>query len=178
MTRPADLSWSLRTRRDTLRLARRMALSLSPGDLVVLTGELGAGKTFLVRGICRALGLSERIRVTSPTFTLVHEFETSPPLLHADLYRLEKTADVRQLGLRSRRDEGWALLVEWGEPFIAELGGDALVITITAVPRSVRLVSSGPRSDDMLAQLENSRHETARLPLVRRGNHEHRDPDR
>ena len=154
--------WPLATRRETLRLARSMARCLSSGDLVILSGELGAGKTFLVRGICRALGLPERIRVTSPTFTLVHEFETRPPLLHADLYRLERASDVRQLGLVSRRDEGWALLVEWGEPFIAELGGDALIATFTAFPRSICLESTGARSASMLAQLRDSRHGTAK----------------
>jgi tRNA threonylcarbamoyladenosine biosynthesis protein TsaE len=162
MAQPTDERWPLATRRETLRLARSMALVLSSGDLVILTGELGAGKTFLVRGICRALGLPERIRVTSPTFTLVHEIETRPPLLHVDLYRLERAADVRQLGLTSRRDEGWALLVEWGEPFIAELGGDALIVTFTAIPRSIRLASTGPRSASMLAQLKDSRHATPR----------------
>lgn len=162
MSEPTEDQWPLATRRETLRLAKSMARCLASGDLVILTGELGAGKTFLVRGICRALGLSERIRVTSPTFTLVHEFETRPPLLHADLYRLDRASDVRQLGLVSRRDDGWALLVEWGEPFIAELGGDALIVTLTAFPRSVRLVSTGPRSATMLAQLRDSRHGTSK----------------
>jgi tRNA threonylcarbamoyladenosine biosynthesis protein TsaE len=160
MGEPTKEQWLLATRRETLRLAQSIARCLTSGDLVILTGELGAGKTFLVRGICRALGLSERIRVTSPTFTLVHEFETRLPLLHADLYRLERASDVRQLGLVFRRDEGWALLVEWGEPFVAELGGDALIVTFTAFPRSVCLVSTGPRSASMLAQLKDSRHGT------------------
>lgn len=162
MLAPVEEPWPLATRRETLRLARSIARYLCPGDLIILTGELGAGKTFLVRGICRALGLSERIRVTSPTFNLVHEFETRPPLLHADLYRLERPADVRQLGLLPRRDEGWALLVEWGEPFVDELGGDALTIAFDAFPRHARLASSGPRSASLLAQLRDSRHETTR----------------
>ena len=162
MAEPTDDRWPLATRRETLRLARSMALCLNSGDLVILTGELGAGKTFLVRGICRALGLSERIRVTSPTFTLVHEFETRPPLLHVDLYRIERASEVRQLGLISRRDEGWSLLVEWGEPFIAELGGDALIVTFTAIPRSIHLASTGPRSATVLAQLRDSRHGTSK----------------
>lgn len=162
MTQPVDVKWPLPSRRATLRFARQLSRCLQPGDLVVLTGELGAGKTFLVRGVCRALGLSERTRVTSPTFTLVHEFETVPPLLHADLYRLEKPVDVRQLDLRSRRDEGFALIVEWGEPFVGELGGDALIIAFAARPRSVRLASSGLRSAEMLAQLLDPRHGTAK----------------
>ncbi len=163
MSDPSDDRWELPTRRHTLRLAKAIARVLHPSDLVILTGQLGAGKTFLVRGICRALGLSERIRVTSPTFTLVHEFDTRPPVLHADLYRLERAADVRELGLVHRRDEGWALLVEWGEPFLAELGGDALVVSFTATPHGARLSSTGARSAGMLARLGDSRHERSGL---------------
>jgi len=146
----------LDTRRQTLHLARRLAACLRPSDLVILSGELGAGKTFLVRGLCRALGLSERVRVTSPTFSLVHEIKTQLMLLHADLYRLGTAHEVRDLGLLSRRDEGCVLLVEWGEPWMQELGGDALVVWLSARPRQARLVSNGPRSGDMLAQLQAS----------------------
>ena len=162
MTPPAKAGWPLSTRRDTLRLARSLSRCLRPGDLVVLTGELGAGKTFLVRGICRALGLPEHKRVTSPTFSLVNELETLPPILHADLYRLANAKDVEQLGLLARRDEGYALLVEWGEPYVSQLGGDALTISITVAPRTVVLSSSGSRSHCMLAQLQESRHESNR----------------
>jgi tRNA threonylcarbamoyladenosine biosynthesis protein TsaE len=123
---------------------------------VILSGELGAGKTFLVRGVSRALGLAKQFRVTSPTFALVHELGTVPPLLHADLYRLETSSQIRDLGLASRRDEGWALFVEWGEPWILELGGDALIITLLAQPRVARLSCCGARSAKMLAQLMES----------------------
>ena len=120
---------------------------------MVLSGELGAGKTFLVRGVCRALGLQEDVRVTSPTFTLVHEVNTVPPLLHADFYRIRTSREVFDLGLSYRRDEGCVLFVEWGEPWIAELGGDALIMSLSTQPRTARLTCQGPRSRKMLAQL-------------------------
>jgi tRNA threonylcarbamoyladenosine biosynthesis protein TsaE len=147
----------LDTRRCTLHLARDLARCVGPGDLVVLSGELGAGKTFLMRGVCRALGLSERVRVTSPTFSLVHEIGTVPPLLHADLYRLESAREVIDLGLSHRRDEGCILFVEWGEPWTVELGGDALVVSLSMQPRRACLTCQGPRSSKMLAQLSESR---------------------
>lgn len=147
---------TLGSRRRTLHLAHELAKCLCARDLVVLSGELGAGKTFLVRGVSRALGLPEEFRVTSPTFTLVHELATVPPVLHADLYRLETSREVRDLGLASRRDEGWAVFVEWGEPWIVELGGDALVITLSVHPRVACLSGCGARSSEMLAQLEES----------------------
>lgn len=120
----------LRTRRDSTRLARRIADVLEPGDLVLLSGDLGAGKTFLARAIARRLGVGGEDRVPSPTFALVHEYTTPRgPLLHADLYRLLDAADlaaeVSRLGLRERRDEGAIVLCEWGDEARALLGGPA-----------------------------------------------------
>lgn len=147
---------ALGSRRSTLRLAHALASLIRAGDLVVLTGELGAGKTFFVRGVCRALGLSERIRVTSPTFTLVRELGTVPPLLHVDLYRIGTSREVEELGLLARRHEGRALFVEWGEPWITELGGDALILALSAHPRTARFTCCGVRSCKMLAQMRES----------------------
>jgi tRNA threonylcarbamoyladenosine biosynthesis protein TsaE len=127
VTRP--IACTLRTRRDTRRLGAALAAVLRPGDLAVLSGDLGAGKTFLVRSIARALGV--RGPVTSPTFTLVHEYALAGGvLLHADLYRLRGGTDealeteVARLGLRERRAEGAIVLVEWGEDAVRALGGE------------------------------------------------------
>lgn len=145
----------LPARRATVALGRRVAPLLTASDLVVLSGELGAGKTFLVRAICRALGLPPEERVTSPTFSLVHEYETQPPVAHADLYRLSDSDphEVQALGLDSLRDEGRLLLVEWGEPFIPLLGGDALLIALSREPRRAVIGASGTRSTEILAKL-------------------------
>jgi tRNA threonylcarbamoyladenosine biosynthesis protein TsaE len=144
------MSIALPTRRSTIHLARKLAPLFASGDLLILSGGLGAGKTFLVRALCRALGLPESIPVTSPTFTLVQEYDTKPPIAHADLYRLGDEQDVRRLGLDVMRDEGRLLLVEWGEPYMALLGGDALVLTLSLEPRSCTLRATGPRSGDQL----------------------------
>ena len=143
----------LTTRSDTLALGRRIARALGPGDLVVLTGPLGSGKTFLTRAICRALGLPPSVRVPSPTFTLVHEHPTDPPLSHADLYRLETPAQVRALGLDSQRDDGRVLVVEWGAPYVELLGGDALVVELELEPRRAKITATGARSRAMLEHL-------------------------
>ena len=89
----------LPTERATRELAARVAPHLAAGDLLVLSGPLGSGKTFFARALCRALGLPPSERVPSPTFTLVHEHDTEPPVSHADLYRLRDADDVRRLGL-------------------------------------------------------------------------------
>jgi tRNA threonylcarbamoyladenosine biosynthesis protein TsaE len=143
----------LPSRRATKLLGRALRRELAPGDLLVFTGPLGAGKTFLVRAICRALGLHESLPVTSPTFTLVHEYPTTPPVVHADLYRLKFVEDVEALGLLEQRTDGKALLVEWGEPFIAVMGGDALIVELEVEPRRARLRSSGPVSRARLTGL-------------------------
>ena len=129
----------LATRRDTTRLGVRIARVLAPGDLVLLSGDLGAGKTFLSRAIARELGVPVETAIASPTFTLVQEYETPRgTLLHVDLYRLRdadpaKTREeVRRLGLAERRSDGAILIVEWGHDMEYELGGPSrLSVTLS-----------------------------------------------
>lgn len=120
--------WRLNSRRATTRLARLVASTLSVGDLLVLSGDLGSGKTFFTRALCRGLGVPHEVRITSPSFSLVNEIEADVPILHIDLYRLASADEVAQLGLRERRADA-LLIVEWGAAWIEELGGDALELT-------------------------------------------------
>jgi len=139
----------LPTRRSTIRLARRLAPLLAPSDFVVLSGDLGTGKTFFVRALCRALGVPPAVEVTSPTFTLVHELGARLPIVHADAYRLRDEAELLALGLREARSEGALLLLEWGTPYVDVLGGDALIIALThhgsSSARQATLDAVGPR---------------------------------
>ncbi|MCU1223272.1 MAG: putative ATPase [Edaphobacter sp.] len=103
----------------TLALGERLAEMLRPPMLVVLRGEVGAGKTTLVKGIAAALGAANEEDVTSPTFTLVHEY-VGPKVrvYHLDLYRLETEKELATLGIEEMVDQPDALvLVEWGERF-------------------------------------------------------------
>jgi len=148
-----QLEFDLPTRRSTQKLAQLIAPALADSDLLILTGPLGSGKTFFVRALCRALGLPSTQRVTSPTFTLVQEYETVPPLAHADLYRLTGPEQLRELGLDAQRDDGRVLLVEWGEPYVELLGGDALLLAFALDPRRVVVSATGRRSQTVLAEL-------------------------
>ncbi len=125
----------------TVALGRALASRLSPGQVVALHGDLGAGKTHLVKGIAEGLG-GRADRVTSPTFTLVHEYETSPPLVHADLYRVADPAEADALGLDEWIAAGDAIVVvEWPDRapalwpadtlhlHLAHLGGDRRRLT-------------------------------------------------
>lgn len=120
----------LASRRDTVRLGHAIAALLAPGDLAVLTGDLGAGKTFLARAIARGLGVPASRSIPSPTFTLVQEYVTPRgELLHADLYRLLDAqelleVEVARLGLRDRRREGAIVVAEWAEDVKHLLGSE------------------------------------------------------
>ena len=109
-----------RSEAGTLAMGERVAEMLLPAPkLIVLRGDLGAGKTTLVKGMASALGAAEPEDVTSPTFTLVHEYQgTKLRLFHLDLYRLETERELMTLGLEEMIEEPDALvLVEWGEKF-------------------------------------------------------------
>ena len=101
-----------RSEEETQAVASRLAARLRPGDIVLLSGEIGAGKTVFVRGLAAGLGISPDA-VSSPTFTLVHEYRGGRlTLYHADLYRLDKAA-AEDLGLEEMGVAGGVLAVEW-----------------------------------------------------------------
>ncbi len=111
---------------DTHAIAGAIAALSRPGDVLVLSGDMGAGKTAFAQGFGRALGVAEPI--TSPTFTLVHSYECGKLTLHhADLYRLERTTEIADLALNELAEFNGIVLVEWGD--VAENGfGDHLVV--------------------------------------------------
>lgn len=128
---------------------------LQPGDLLVLEGDLGAGKTFFVRGVARALGVPSRVAVTSPTFGLVHELtQGRVPIVHADLYRLGDDSEIVELGLLDRIGNDAVVLVEWGERFADMLGpGLLLTLQLDSAGRRAVFTATGPTSERLLGAL-------------------------
>ena len=103
---------------ETIAFGRTLAELLAPPKLVLLRGELGAGKTTLVKGIAAALEAAAEEDVTSPTFTLVHEYRgPRANLYHIDLYRVDTPRELETLGLDDLRSDDSILLIEWGEKF-------------------------------------------------------------
>ena len=121
-----------RTADDTRAAGAALAPFLRPRDVVVLTGELGAGKTTFVQGVAAGLGATEH--VASPTFTLVREYVSGRvPLAHVDLYRLDREQDVIDLALDELEDGERALLVEWGDPVAELLAEDRLRVELVGI---------------------------------------------
>ncbi len=103
---------------ETIALGKELAASLAPPKLVLLRGDLGAGKTTLVKGIAEGFEAASRDDVTSPTFTLIHEYRgPSATLYHIDLYRVDTQRELETLGLDDLMDDRSVLLIEWGDKF-------------------------------------------------------------
>ena len=100
---------------ETVLFGREIAVHLQPPCLVLLEGDLGAGKTTLVKGIVAGLGAASEDEVTSPSFTLVHEYGSAGRVFHADLYRIEGERDLATLGLDDLSSQAATVLVEWGD---------------------------------------------------------------
>ena len=131
---------------DTERLGSALAAVLVPGDVVILTGELGSGKTAFTRGV--AAGLGSLDAVTSPTFTIMRPHRTAGALLlHLDAYRLDGPDDAEDLGLLELLDDGAVAVIEWGERIAAALGPDRLEICFHWVDDDVRSLEVRPLGD-------------------------------
>lgn len=113
---------------ETRAVAAALVAVLRPGDVVLLSGDLGAGKTAFVQGLAAELGVTER--VTSPTFTLAATYHGSMTLHHLDVYRLDNLAEVLDLDLPELLDDGGIVCIEWGEVVVPELPRDFLQIRL------------------------------------------------
>ena len=136
LTAPGGASFSLTLPDEeaTRRLAMDIASALEPGDLITLSGDLGAGKTAFARALIRHLLADDTIEVPSPTFTLVQNYELPRfTLVHGDLYRVASAAELSELGFEDLPDQA-VVLVEWPDRAAGSLPVDRLDITFTLAP--------------------------------------------
>lgn len=124
-----DLRRVTRSEEETVALGRELAAGLVPGDVVLLEGDLGAGKTALARGLAGGLGVPEE-EVRSPTFTLVNPYRGRVMVYHVDLYRIDKESDLEELGLQEILGGDGVALVEWAERLGPWRPARALVVRI------------------------------------------------
>ena len=118
---------------ETIALGARLAKTFPAKAVVLLIGNLGAGKTTMAKGMVRGLGAAEPEDVSSPTFTLIHEYGTEGRVYHIDLYRLDEPREVASLGLDEIFDRDAVVLIEWGERFPQLLPAERTEIRIRTI---------------------------------------------
>lgn len=129
-----------RSEEETIALGRELAATLSPGA-VLLIGNLGAGKTTLAKGIVGGLNATPPDEVSSPTFTLIHQYGDAAPVFHIDLYRLDDQREVENLGLDDLFNSGSVVLLEWAERFPALLPRQRTEIRLVTLPDDTRKIT-------------------------------------
>jgi tRNA threonylcarbamoyladenosine biosynthesis protein TsaE len=139
---------------ETQDIGKAIGRLLKPGDLISLVGEMGAGKTTLVQGI--AQGLESTEHVTSPTFTLINEYPGRIPLYHFDVYRLQSSEDMEDLGYEEYFQGTGATLIEWADRIESLLPDERLDIYLEweNEGRKMTLVPHGIRYQEMLTELK------------------------
>ena len=162
MMRTEPGTFKTRTTEETIALGEALGRVLEPGDVLVLTGDLGAGKTQLTKGIAAGMGVQDD--VTSPTFNILMVYEGAEmPLYHFDLYRLEDPDQLEDTGLYDLLGADGPCVIEWGEQFSEEIGPERLDVYLSRLdaevaageepPREVRLVPQGQRAQAIVAAL-------------------------
>lgn len=155
-----SLQLRMKSVEETIQFGKRLGQQLTGGEVLALTGDLGAGKTVLTRAIALGVGIPMD-QVSSPTFTLIQEYSGTIPLIHVDLYRLERPSDIAALGLEEYFTPGTIVIIEWAERFPQILPSDHLAIRLehgeTEDIRLLRVSGTGPRSIRILGNVQKDR---------------------
>jgi len=136
-----------RTEEETISLGKALGELLLPGDVVVVTGELGSGKTRLIKGMSLGLGLLDARQVISPTFTLLQIYEGKVPIYHMDYYRLNTKEEALESGLDPYEYWDGVVMVEWGEKFPELLTRPFLQVIISLISDFERMIQVKTSSD-------------------------------
>ena len=129
-----------KSEKETINFGEKIAKRLKPGDLVALSGDLGAGKTTLVKGIAKGLGVKDYRHVNSPSFVLVKEYKGKIPLYHFDIYRLNKLKDIEDIGYEDYLGRRGVVVIEWARKMGRILPKKYLGITLKIKSQNERKI--------------------------------------
>ena len=145
---------------ETIRLGQNIGTHLLPGDVVALVGELGAGKTQLIKGLAAGVGIGNPTYISSPSFMLINEYPGEIPFYHVDLFRLEREKEVEELGLEDYFQGEGITAIEWADKIPSLLPNEMLFIHIAYTgknTRSIEMIGKGKRYQEILKGLQGSR---------------------
>ncbi len=145
---------------ETIRLGRRLGSVLSKGDVVGLVGALGSGKTWFAKGLALGLGVNADTVVTSPSFTLLNEYEGKCPFYHMDLYRLDSLSDVQSIGLEEYLNDDSIVAIEWADRWSEILPEGTVtvkLVIIDAHQREISISGQHPRALEIIRRLEQDK---------------------
>jgi tRNA threonylcarbamoyladenosine biosynthesis protein TsaE len=146
------------TPQETERIGSLLGTMLIPGDVIALAGELGSGKTTLVRGLAQGMGFSGE-EVASPSFTLVNEYDGPLPLFHIDLYRLRDAGELREIGYEEYVSEAGVAVIEWADRVLDAIPNESLWITLryhSTEQREIEMQPHGDRYEKMIEEFRKN----------------------
>jgi len=143
--------------RETRKLGQTLGAGINQAVIIALTGDLGSGKTAFVQGLAKGLDVPEKYYVTSPTFTLINEYPGRHPLFHVDLYRIEHSSELAEIGLDEILKEDAVIAIEWPEKLLGETFSSHLELRLRIIGENTRqfdIFAYGHRAGDLLKALE------------------------
>jgi len=144
---------------ETIRVGKDIGQRLLPGDVVALVGELGAGKTQLIKGLAAGVGIENSAYISSPSFTLIHEYPGEIPLYHVDLFRLGREQEAEELGLEEYFQGRGITAIEWADKIPSLLPQELLFISIASMDKNIRSVEISGRGErylNLVDQIQSS----------------------
>jgi tRNA threonylcarbamoyladenosine biosynthesis protein TsaE len=141
---------------ETIRVGKDIGRRLLPGDVVALVGELGTGKTQFIKGLAAGVGIENSAYISSPSFTLIHEYPGEIPFYHIDLFRLGKEQEAEELGLDDYFQGRGITAIEWADKIPFLLPKELLIISIAYGEKNIRsleIAGKGKRFEDLIKEL-------------------------